>query len=184
MHRRAVLRLALAIPAGVIAGLMSGRVHAQGADVTSEMVYDKPWLDLNEYTKLARLAAALIDLRIVYNGPNGYEAEPRFADGAFDFLGQVVGASYAEGWQTAVNVVQKQLDASLSDSLSSEMNRLLEKNGKQFIDWLGELGIQTQSGLQHDFLRAQAFFAVMASVILGGGKPSTFSEFTWIHPFC
>jgi hypothetical protein len=184
MHRRDVLRLALALPAGAMVGLAVKRAHAQFGDVTNEMFFKRPWQDQNVFSELRILSRALIRLRVIYSGPLGYEAEPRFRDNVFDVWSSAMGPNSAEGWKRTIGEVQPKLDAGLADSLKSDMDSLLERNGDKLVGWLGEVGVRPNSQLQVDLLRGQALFAINASVLLGDGKPSFFSDFTWIYPFC
>jgi hypothetical protein len=182
MNRRNTLRLALALSAGAIAGLASERTGAQQVDVTTEMIERRPWREEQVFRQLRILAVDLIDLRIVYNGPNGHEANPPFANGAGPFWRETLGGTLEEG-RVRVREVEDRLDT-FANQLSEEMKSLLRRNGDRFISWLGELGIRAESRLQVDFLRAQAMFAVFAAVLHGDGRLAPFAEDTWCYPFC
>lgn len=184
LHRRTALRIALAFPVLGLASLGGTQLAAQNADVISEMVDVRPWRDQKVYAELRRLAAVLIDLRVIYSGPNGYESEAEFSRNVFRFWRDAMGESEQEGWLRATQEVDLALDGNLVGRLRDEMADLLAANGGLFVGWLSELGVQPESRLQIDLLRGQALFAVLAAVRLGGGRPSAFADFTWIFPFC
>lgn len=181
--RRELLKLGMAILGGVLGAGKVIKTSAQEPGVVGEMFESQPWLEPVVFDNFRRLSSALIELRIVYAGPNGYEGEEEFRSGVWELWESVFDRAFQDGY-VGIKEMASDIDAGEGKDLRTQMTDLLEKNGDQFIGWLEGLGIQAGSKLQIDLLRSQAFFALAAGAQVANWNLDRFRNVTWVYPFC
>lgn len=183
MNRRHLILTAAGLFTSGVIGSTFHSSAAQSDSIISETLSQRVWLIESEFKLRTYLAYALTDIRIAYNGPNGYEGDEGYAQRAFDVLSRSFGTN-SEHTASLIERAESMIRENLEKTLHQQMTDALTANGEVFFSWLEELGVTRGSRMQMDFLRAQALFAVFAALELGEGDLSAVSDDTWSFPVC
>lgn len=149
-------------------------------------------ISFEDFQRLSRLSRNLIELRFVYQGPNGYEnLEWRIQalaawESAFESR---IGESIPEFFEQSVTMSDQILNSDFGQIFTSNLFVRFEENEPAFSNWCTSIGISTGSDLYNDLISSQALFAAQflsqnQEIVFSGGGASFFDSFTWIWPFC
>ena len=178
MNRRTALFVVTILMAGGAMGVQ-GHVSAQTKEqIVDYALNEANWSEPQDLLRHQHLSEVFAKLRIVYNGPHGYEAERSFMKGITAVLNGVSGEAPLQ----TINSVQQALHGNLKVEIEEHLRNTWHENGKQASDWLAEIGIADDLALE--LLRAQAVFSVFGTVNLGDGNMNFADGLTWVYPFC
>lgn len=180
IERRQLLKAALGVTAASTFASHPQIARGQTKLILNSIFETKVWNNPKDYERYRFLVGTLINMRFVYNGPNGYENDIEFLSGAYQLRTQVMGKSPQDG----LAIAQQSISEKPIDDLPQQMSGLLAKNEEKFVSWLSEIGVQKDSRIQIDLLTAQALFAASAAHVAEDQKLTSFGKFTWIYPFC
>ena len=166
-------------------------------DEVLDTLADGTWWDAADAVRsYSSLAYSFADLRVAYEQP------ANISDFSSRIFGEIQTAFFGEGdgglpAPNRSDVVGFLSDAAqgpgnvpLINALRPAMHTELRKNITAFELWLTSLGIDDDSVLRGDFLRAQAIFAIFQSLVRFRRNQSDYHDltvlrnFTWIWPFC
>lgn len=145
-----------------------------------------------DFQRLSLLSRYLIDLRFVYQGPNGYESREwrTQALNAWDSTFTLpISESLPEFVAQSLTSFGEILNSDFGQVFTSNLFERYEQNEPAFANWCTSIGISPDSDLYNDLISSQALFAAQfmtrnQDVVFSGGGVSFFDSFTWIWPFC
>ncbi|WP_029057299.1 hypothetical protein [Stappia stellulata] len=139
------------------------------------------------FFRMRGLSGTLLDLRLGYTGPFGYE-RGAWRRRALDAWRQAYGQTPDAGFATAQREVPAFLLRADGRWFGDAASETVQRTAAGFADWTTRIGIREDSRLYEDMILAQGAMALLLSMRTPEARAArtlaVFDGLTWIWPFC